>query len=182
MIFGKPNTSPGSTPFSPAAPPRRPASSPATWSFRSTDDRSRASRICSRSSAPAPARRWCSRWSAAARSHSQGGAGAQGDPRTDFGNVHRIGVLGITRSPSPEDAQVPAGRAAQGRRARARKETWFVVERTLSYIGGVDLGTGGCRPARRPDSHRAGVGAGGQRGPSVVDSALLRCCRCRSGC
>jgi regulator of sigma E protease len=56
-----------------------------------------------------------------------------------FGNVHRIGVLGITRSPSPEDTHFkPVGpiRALE----LGVEKTWFVVERTLSYIGGVISG------------------------------------------
>ena len=45
-----------------------------------------------------------------------------------FGNVHRIGVLGITRSPSPDDTHFqPVGPLK-------------AVERTLSYIGGVISG------------------------------------------
>jgi regulator of sigma E protease len=56
-----------------------------------------------------------------------------------FGNVHRIGVLGITRSPSPEDAHFqPVGPLKAVEMGAQR--TWFVVERTLSYIGGVISG------------------------------------------
>ena len=47
----------GSIRSSRTARPRRPASSPAIWSWRSTDARSRASPTCSGSSASAPARR-----------------------------------------------------------------------------------------------------------------------------
>jgi regulator of sigma E protease len=56
-----------------------------------------------------------------------------------FGNVHRIGVLGITRSPSPDDTHfqpVGPGKALE----LGVERTWFVVERTLSYIGGVISG------------------------------------------
>jgi len=56
-----------------------------------------------------------------------------------FGNVHRQGILGITRSPSPEDAHFqPVGplKALQ----LGAERTWFVAERTLSYIGGVISG------------------------------------------
>jgi regulator of sigma E protease len=56
-----------------------------------------------------------------------------------FGNVHRQGILGITRSPSPEDANFqPVGpfKALQ----LGAERTWFVAERTLSYIGGVISG------------------------------------------
>jgi regulator of sigma E protease len=56
-----------------------------------------------------------------------------------FGNVHRLGVLGITRSTNPGDVVTervdPATAAWLG-----VKETWFVVERTMAYIGGVFTG------------------------------------------
>jgi regulator of sigma E protease len=59
--------------------------------------------------------------------------------KDNFGNTHRIGVLGITRANTPEDAANvsvdPATALVLG-----VKETWFVVERTLSYIGGVFSG------------------------------------------
>jgi regulator of sigma E protease len=56
-----------------------------------------------------------------------------------FGNVHRIGVLGITRSPSSEDTHFqPVGPVKALELGVER--TWFVVERTLSYIGGVISG------------------------------------------
>ncbi len=56
-----------------------------------------------------------------------------------FGNVHRMGVLGITRATSPGDVTTervnPATAVWLG-----VKETWFVIERTLAYIGGVFTG------------------------------------------
>jgi regulator of sigma E protease len=56
-----------------------------------------------------------------------------------FGNVHRMGVLGITRSSSAEDTHFtrvgPLDAVVLG-----VQRTWFVVERTLSYIGGVASG------------------------------------------
>ena len=59
--------------------------------------------------------------------------------KDNFGNTHRLGVLGITRASSPEDATNtkvdPITALGLG-----VKETWFVVERTLSYIGGVFTG------------------------------------------
>jgi regulator of sigma E protease len=59
--------------------------------------------------------------------------------KDNFGNVHRIGVLGISRSMAPEDHKLqpvpPLSAAWQG-----VTETWFVIERTLSYIGGVIVG------------------------------------------
>lgn len=56
-----------------------------------------------------------------------------------FGNVHRLGVLGITRKTATGDVTTervdPATALWLG-----VKETWFVIERTLSYIGGVFTG------------------------------------------
>ena len=56
--------------------------------------------------------------------------------KDSFGNVHRLGVLGITRATNPGDVVTervdPASALLLG-----VKETWFVVERTMSYIGGV---------------------------------------------
>ena len=56
-----------------------------------------------------------------------------------FGNAHRLGVLGITRATSPGDVVTervdPATALWLG-----VKETWFVVDRTLAYIGGVFTG------------------------------------------
>jgi len=56
-----------------------------------------------------------------------------------FGNTHRLGVLGITRSTAPGDVVTekvdPATALWLG-----VKETWFVIDRTLAYIGGVFTG------------------------------------------
>ena len=56
-----------------------------------------------------------------------------------FGNTHRLGVLGITRATAPGDVVTervdPATAAWLG-----VKETWFVLERTFAYIGGVFSG------------------------------------------
>jgi regulator of sigma E protease len=56
-----------------------------------------------------------------------------------FGNSQRLGVLGITRQTAPGDVVTepvdPATALWLG-----VKETWFVVDRTLSYIGGVFTG------------------------------------------
>ena len=56
-----------------------------------------------------------------------------------FGNVHRIGVLGITRQTAAGDVVTervdPVTALWLG-----VKETWFVVDRTLAYIGGVFTG------------------------------------------
>lgn len=56
-----------------------------------------------------------------------------------FGNVHRIGVLGITRSPSPDDTHFQPVGPVKALELGVQR-TWFVVERTLSYIGGVISG------------------------------------------
>jgi regulator of sigma E protease len=59
--------------------------------------------------------------------------------KDNFGNVHRMGVLGISRSMAPEDVKTepvdPFTAVWLG-----VQETWFVVDRTLSYIGGVVVG------------------------------------------
>jgi regulator of sigma E protease len=59
--------------------------------------------------------------------------------KDNLGNVHRIGVLGIQRMPGPDDTKFePVGpvRAL----TLGVQETWFVVERTMTYIGGVFSG------------------------------------------
>jgi regulator of sigma E protease len=56
-----------------------------------------------------------------------------------FGNIHRQGILGITRSPSPDDTHFRPVGVFQAFELGAEK-TWFVAERTLSYIGGVVSG------------------------------------------
>jgi len=56
-----------------------------------------------------------------------------------FGNAHRLGVLGITRATAPGDVvteRVDPGTALW----LGVKETWFVVDRTLAYIGGIFTG------------------------------------------
>jgi regulator of sigma E protease len=59
--------------------------------------------------------------------------------KDNFGNVHRIGVLGISRSLAPGDVTRnkvgPLDAIWMG-----VGETWFVVERTMSYLGGVIAG------------------------------------------
>jgi len=56
-----------------------------------------------------------------------------------FGNAHRLGVMGITRATAPGDVVTervdPATAFWLG-----IKETWFVVDRTFAYIGGVFTG------------------------------------------
>ncbi len=56
-----------------------------------------------------------------------------------FGNEHRIGMLGITRSTTGAD--VVTERFSVPRAAWvATQETWFVTARTLSYLGAVVVG------------------------------------------
>ncbi|MDB5620123.1 RIP metalloprotease RseP [Tardiphaga sp.] len=59
--------------------------------------------------------------------------------KDSFGNVHKLGVLGITRAAAVGEATTekvnPAAAFVLG-----VKETWFVVDRTLAYIGGVFSG------------------------------------------
>jgi regulator of sigma E protease len=61
------------------------------------------------------------------------------EQKDGFGNAHRLGVLGITRSSAPGDVTTervnPAAAAWLG-----VKETWFVIDRTLAYIGGIFTG------------------------------------------
>jgi regulator of sigma E protease len=59
--------------------------------------------------------------------------------KDNFGNVHRLGVLGISRSMAPGDIRTeraPPLRAI----VMGAQETWFVVDRTMSYISGVFTG------------------------------------------
>jgi regulator of sigma E protease len=59
--------------------------------------------------------------------------------KDSFGNAHRVGVLGITRATGPGDTVTqpvnPATAVWLG-----VKETWFVVDRTIAYIGGIFTG------------------------------------------
>jgi len=59
--------------------------------------------------------------------------------KDNFGNVHKLGVLGISRSMAPGDIKTqkigPLQAVVMG-----VEETWFVIDRTLSYIGGVFAG------------------------------------------
>jgi regulator of sigma E protease len=59
--------------------------------------------------------------------------------KDNFGNEHRLGVLGITRATSPGDATTERVNPATALWLGV-KETWFVVDRTLAYIGGIFTG------------------------------------------
>jgi regulator of sigma E protease len=56
-----------------------------------------------------------------------------------FGNVHRIGLLGIRRSPAPGDVKYQRVSPPQAVWMGVQ-ETWFVVDKTLTYIGRVIVG------------------------------------------
>ena len=59
--------------------------------------------------------------------------------KDNFGNVHRLGVLGISRSMSPGDVKTEKAGPVRAI-VMGAQETWFVVDRTLAYIGGVFVG------------------------------------------
>jgi regulator of sigma E protease len=59
--------------------------------------------------------------------------------KDNFGNVQRIGILGISRSMAPEDLKLHPVAPPQAV-VLAVQETWSVIERTLGYIGGVIAG------------------------------------------
>lgn len=59
--------------------------------------------------------------------------------KDNFGNTHRLGILGISRANNAGDVQTqrvdPATAVWLG-----VKETWFVLDRTVAYIGGIFVG------------------------------------------
>jgi regulator of sigma E protease len=61
------------------------------------------------------------------------------EDRDNFGNVYRIGRLGISQTNSPQDVKVrkfgPLGAIEE-----AAKQTWFVVDQTFAYLGKLALG------------------------------------------
>jgi regulator of sigma E protease len=59
--------------------------------------------------------------------------------KDNFGNVQRVGILGISRSMAPEDLKLHPVAPPQAVWL-AMQETWSVIDRTLSYIGGVIAG------------------------------------------
>jgi regulator of sigma E protease len=59
--------------------------------------------------------------------------------KDNFGNVHRIGVLGISRSMAPDDLRLERVGPFKALWLGV-EETWFVIDRTLAYIGGVVVG------------------------------------------
>ncbi len=59
--------------------------------------------------------------------------------KDNFGNVHRLGVLGITRSMAPEDLKLEKANPVRAVWMGV-EETWFVIDRTMSYLAGVVMG------------------------------------------
>ncbi|HEY2526861.1 MAG TPA: RIP metalloprotease RseP [Xanthobacteraceae bacterium] len=59
--------------------------------------------------------------------------------KDSFGNGHRIGILGISRSTAPADLKFQPVTPPQAIWLGVQ-ETYFVIDRTLSYIGGVVVG------------------------------------------
>src|SRR5208282_2046740 len=59
--------------------------------------------------------------------------------KDNFGNVQRIGVLGISRSMAPEDLKLHPVSPPLAIWMSVQ-ETWSVIDRTLGYIGGVIVG------------------------------------------
>jgi regulator of sigma E protease len=59
--------------------------------------------------------------------------------KDNFGNTHRMGMLGISRSTTPEDIVTerfgPVDAVKMG-----VTETWFVVEKTITYVAGIVTG------------------------------------------
>lgn len=56
-----------------------------------------------------------------------------------FGNVHRLGVLGISRSTGGGEVKTERFGPVDAV-TMATKEVWFIVDRTFSYLGGVVTG------------------------------------------
>jgi regulator of sigma E protease len=59
--------------------------------------------------------------------------------KDNFGGVHRIGVLGISRSTAPGDVRTEKVGLLSAIKM-GFSETWFVTDRTLAYIAGVIVG------------------------------------------
>jgi regulator of sigma E protease len=56
-----------------------------------------------------------------------------------FGNVHRLGVLGISRSMAPGDIRTESVGPIRAL-GLGVSETWFVIDRTMTYIAGIFAG------------------------------------------
>ena len=93
--------------------------------------------------------------------------------KDNFGNVHRIGVLGISRSLAPDDVKfepvgplTAIGLGVQGNLVRHRPHDVLSRRR--------DCRPGGGGPARRPDPHRPSVRPGGDCGLFRPDASCRR--------
>jgi regulator of sigma E protease len=103
---------------------------------RAIDNFADMQRIVSASAGEALEHHRGARWVFATRAQSH--AGAQ-EVKDNFGNVQRIGILGISRSMAPEDLKFQPVSPPQAVWMGVQ-ETWFVVDRTLTYLGGVIVG------------------------------------------
>ncbi|NJL07255.1 MAG: RIP metalloprotease RseP [Methylacidiphilales bacterium] len=59
--------------------------------------------------------------------------------KDNFGNTLRTGILGLSRSITPEDYTLERHDPVTSL-WMAMKETWFITERTLAYVGGLIAG------------------------------------------
>jgi regulator of sigma E protease len=59
--------------------------------------------------------------------------------KDNFGNTHRVGMLGISRSAAKEDIITERYGPIEALRLGVM-ETWFVIERTVSYLAGIVTG------------------------------------------
>jgi regulator of sigma E protease len=59
--------------------------------------------------------------------------------KDNFGNVSRIGVLGITRAATPGTVKTESVGPVQAVKMGV-EQTWFVIDQTLSYLGKVIVG------------------------------------------
>ena len=88
--------------------------------------------------------------------------------KDNFGNTQRIGVLGISRSMAQGDIKTekvgPLAAVGLG-----VQKTWFVVQRTLYYIGGVFSGKELADQLGGPIRNRSGLWPGGERGFCGLD-------------
>src|SRR3954468_10556418 len=100
--------------------------------------------------------------------------------KDNFGNVHRLGVLGITPATNPGDVLTERVNPATALWLGV-KETWFVVDRTLAYIGGVFTGREAADQVGGPYASRR-FQARSPRSVLRHWCILLPCSRYRSGC
>jgi len=61
------------------------------------------------------------------------------ETKDSFGNVHRMGMLGISRSMSDDDQKLEKAPPLTALKLGVA-ETWFVIDRTMSYLGGIIVG------------------------------------------